>query len=89
MFYHRWGNYGRGKIQPIFPGHNFTCDVCFANCFLNFKIIYSLLLFLAVISKGILQIIEQFDGFKKLNILTQLIFFEYCVSGFFCSNIVF
>ena len=32
-------------------------------------------LFQAVISKRILCIIEQFDGFKRLIILTQLIFF--------------
>ena len=49
VFYHDGGNYGRGKYggispkPPIFPGHNFTCDFCFAKFFLYIKIIYSFL----------------------------------------------
>ena len=49
VFYHDWGNYGRGKYgeispkPPIFPGHNFTCDFCFVQFFLNSKRIYSFL----------------------------------------------
>ena len=39
-------------------------------------------LFLAVISNGILLIIEQFDGFKRLIILTQLIFLIFCAGVF-------
>ena len=34
---------GISPKQPIFPGHIFTCDFCFANFFLNFKRIYSFL----------------------------------------------
>ena len=40
---------GGGKLggfipkPPIFPGHNFTCDFCFAKIFLNLKRIYSFL----------------------------------------------
>ena len=34
---------GISAKPPIFPGHNFTCDFCFANFFLNFKRIYSFL----------------------------------------------
>ena len=45
---------GISPKPPIFPGHNFTCDFCFAKFFLNFKRIYSVLLFIAVISNGIL-----------------------------------
>ena len=61
MFYHMAGEImGAEKYDgiypkpPIFPGHNFTCDFCFAKFFLNFKRINSFLLFLAVISNGIL-----------------------------------
>ena len=32
---------GISPKPPIFPGHNFTCDFCFAKFFLNIKIIYS------------------------------------------------
>ena len=31
------------KYTTNFPGHYFTCDFCFANFFLNIKIIYSFL----------------------------------------------
>ena len=38
------GKYGGiSPKPPIFPGHNFTCDLCFAKFFLNFKKIYSFL----------------------------------------------
>ena len=49
VFYHGWENYGRGKYggtsqkPPNFPGHNCTCDFCFAKFFINFKRIYSFL----------------------------------------------
>ena len=29
--------YYLGLTRPISPGHNFTCDFCFANFFLNYK----------------------------------------------------
>ena len=32
---------GISQKPPIFPGHNFTCDFCFAKYFLNFKKISS------------------------------------------------
>ena len=28
---------GISPKPPIFPGHNFACDFCIANFFLNFK----------------------------------------------------
>ena len=35
------GKYGGFKPKlPTYPGHNFTCDFCFAKFFLNFKGIY-------------------------------------------------
>ena len=34
---------GISPKPPIFPGHNFTYDFCFAKFFLNIKIIYSFL----------------------------------------------
>ena len=34
---------GISPKPPTFPGHNFTCDFCFAKFFLNFKRIYSVL----------------------------------------------
>ena len=39
----RGKNGGISQKPLIFPGHNFTCDFCFANFFLNFKRIYSFL----------------------------------------------
>ena len=32
---------GISQKPPIFPGHNFTCNFCFAKYFLNFKKISS------------------------------------------------
>ena len=68
VFYHDWGNYGREKYggispkPPIFPGHNFTCDFCFAKFF---KIIYS---FLSVPDAfSITMIIISEDYFFILN----------------------
>ena len=34
---------GISPKPPIFHGHNFTCDFCLVNFFLNFKRIYSFL----------------------------------------------
>ena len=34
---------GISEKPPIFPGHSFTRDFCFANFFLHFKKIYSFL----------------------------------------------
>ena len=69
VFYHDWGNYGRGKKYggispkpPIFPGHNFTCDFCFAKFF---KRIY---LFLSVPDAfSITMIIISEDYYFILN----------------------
>ena len=38
------GKYGGIILKPpIFPGHDLTCDFCFAKIFLNFNRIYSFL----------------------------------------------
>ena len=43
VFYQDWEIMGGGKYSgicpktSIFPGHDFTCDFCFAKIFLNFK----------------------------------------------------
>ena len=67
---------GISPKPPIFPGHNFTCDFCFAQFFLNIKILY---LFLPVPYAFASTMINDDIFIVKLNSVFCLLLYIFTV----------